>query len=259
MPFTLATFNTNGIRARLPILSDWLGANQPDLLCLQEIKVQDKDFPLEALAELGYEACFLGQKSYNGVAILCREAPDEVIKGRPGVEDEQARVIAGRWGGLWVLNTYVPQGREPGHPAFQYKLEFLAWMRDWLERDFSPEQDLIWTGDLNVAPGDQDLWDPVKLAGQPGCQPEERQALQNVLDWGLSDLFRLHHPGEVQYTFWDYRMRGGVKRNQGWRIDHIMASQSMAGKCTDCWVDMEPRMLEKPSDHTFLLARFDLD
>lgn len=256
MDLAIATFNVNGIRARLEILSGWLASDGPDIVCLQETKVQDKDFPAEPLAQLGYTASYLGQKSYNGVAILSKAAPDQVILGRPGVDDPQARMISARFGDLWVINTYVPQGREPGHEYFLYKLEFLDWLGGWLKENFSPGERLIWTGDLNVAPSDRDLWDPVKLAGQVGCQPEERRALESITAWGLTDLFRLHHPEDRQFTFWDYRMRGALKHNQGWRIDHFFATRAVAKSCRACWVKEDLRRLPKPSDHTPLIAEF---
>jgi len=256
---TIASFNCNGIRARLPVLESWLEENRPDLLCLQETKVQDRDFPQAPLAELGYQVYFRGQKSYNGVALLSRRPLEGVVCDFPGDgEGAEARVIAGRLGDLWVLNTYVPQGRDPNDPAFQYKLRFLERVRRWLEEEFSPEGLLLWTGDLNVAPGPLDVFDPQRLEGQVGFHPQEREALARMMDWGLVDLFRLHHPDQKQFTFWDYRLPKSFARNLGWRIDHMLATRPLAELCRDCWVDDRPRGEPKPSDHTFLLARFDL-
>jgi exodeoxyribonuclease-3 len=260
MPYKLATFNANGIRARLPILLDWLAQNSPQVLCLQETKVQDKDFPQDPILEAGYKAAFWGQKSYNGVAILSKEDPDEVLVGFDGGEEEdQARMISARFGKLWVVNTYVPQGRSPEDPAFEYKLDFFNQLHDWFNKRFSADQPLLWTGDLNVAPQALDVFDPERLEGQVGFHPQERQALEAVMSWGLIDLFRLHHPDEKQFTFWDYRLPASFKRNLGWRLDHLMATAPLARACVAAWVDAEPRGLAKPSDHTFVLADLDLD
>ena len=258
MNWKLATFNVNGVRARMHILLPWLAEQQPDVLCLQEIKCQDKDFPAEQFSEAGYEAIFQGQKSYNGVAILSRQAPREHGSGFNGQwQDDQARLIWARHGDLLIVNTYVPQGRDPQDPAFTYKLEFFNQLRVLFGVKSSPDQKVIWCGDINVAPQDIDLYDPEALAGAIGCHPDERAAYQAVLDWGFSDVFRRLHPDKQQFTFWDYRLRGAQSRGLGWRIDHILATGSVAEACVSCWADEAPRRLEKPSDHTPLVAEFD--
>ena len=258
MSLTIATFNTNGIRARLPIVLDWLEQNSPDLLCLQETKVQDKDFPVEPLAGAGYRAEFLGQKSYNGVAMLSKAPLAKVQKGFPnGFSGDQARFIMAELDGVTVINTYVPQGKEVSNPAFQYKLEFYSQVGALIRESFDPGRQVLWLGDLNVAPDRLDVHDPDKLYGHVCFHPDEHKALAKVMDWGLTDLFRLRHPEEKQFTFWDYRVPNGLKRNIGWRIDHQMATNALAGRCTDCFVDQGPRALPKPSDHTFLVARFE--
>lgn len=259
MDWRLTTFNVNGVRARLEILLPWLAANRPNVVCLQETKVQDADFPAEALRAAGYHVLFHGQKSYNGVAIASLSAPQDDGHGFGEVwDDPQARLIWARIDDVWVINTYAPQGRDPADPAFAYKLEFFERLRQWLETRFSPGDRLIWCGDINVAPQDIDLYDPVKLAGQVGCHPAERAAYEAVVGWGFSDVFRLLHPQQKQFTFWDYRMRGALSRDLGWRIDHILASEALARSCTACQVDMEPRRQPKPSDHTPLTAQFSL-
>lgn len=259
MKWKAATFNCNGIRARLPILLDWLKENSPDVLCLQETKVQDKDFPSEPIKEAGYFAAFWGQKSYNGVAVLTRREPSEVIKGLPvGEADEQARVITVLLDGVWVVNTYVPQGRDVDDPAFKYKLDFLSRLNQWFGKRFATDEPLLWVGDLNVAPGPLDVFDPKRMEGKVGFHPEEHKALAQISAWGLTDLFRLHHPEEKQFTFWDYRLPASLKRNLGWRLDHLMATRPLAQACRACWVDTKPRGLAKPSDHTFVLAEFEL-
>lgn len=259
MRLKVATFNVNGVRARLGLLLDWLREQSPDLLCLQETKVQDQDFPAGEFAALGYRAAYWGQKSYNGVAVLGRGDFDEVRKGfGDGQPDEEARLIAVRAAGLWVVNTYVPQGRDPDDPAFQAKLAFFARLENWLRAGFSPDQPLLWLGDINVAPEALDVFDPQRLAGQVGFHPAERQALARTAAWGLTDLFRLRHPEARQFTFWDYRLPKSFQRNLGWRIDHILASAPLVGSCAEVWVDMAPRGRDKPSDHTPVVAEFDL-
>lgn len=257
MSWKLATFNVNGVRARLPIVTDWLRQNSPDVLLLQETKVQDKDFPAAAFEELGYHAAWHGQKSYNGVAIISRSEPGEVRRGF-GEPDEEARLMAALLDGVWVVNTYVPQGRDPEDPAFQAKLAFLGRMADWCGRLFGPGDRAVWAGDINVAPTPLDVFDPERLDGQVGFHPDERAALTEALTWGWQDLFRLHHPEDKQFSFWDYRLPNGFKRNLGWRIDHVLATAPMAQACTGCWVDAAPRGLPKPSDHTPVAAEFAL-
>jgi exodeoxyribonuclease-3 len=255
MSWSLATFNVNGVRARLPLLLAWLREASPEVACLQETKVQDADFPAEAFSELGYRVYFHGQKSFNGVAILCREEPGEVLTGLDD-GDEQARVMAVRLERAWVVNLYVPQGREVGHEAWEYKLAFLARVRAWLAERFEPRQPLAVVGDMNVAPSDLDVFDPKRMAGKVSCTPQERAALEAIQQWGLSDMFRKHHPDARQFTFWDYRLPQSFKRDLGWRIDLILASPPLAAACTDCLVDTGPRGRPKPSDHTPVLARF---
>jgi exodeoxyribonuclease-3 len=258
MPFTIATFNVNGIRARKDLLLNWIRAASPEVLCLQETKAQEKDFPFSDFEELGYHVAYRGQKSFNGVALLSRQEISQVVTDLPGDTPEaQARVVAAQVAGIQIFNTYVPQGQEVGAPAFEHKLEFLGRVKSWLAESFSPDQPLIWLGDLNIAPTDMDVHDPKRMEGKVTCHPEERRLLKEIMDWGLTDLFRLHHPDKVQYTFWDYRLPASFKRNLGWRIDFILATKSLAGACHKAWVDTEPRGLNKPSDHTPMLAELD--
>jgi exodeoxyribonuclease-3 len=258
MPWTLATFNCNGIRARLAGLTAWLEANSPRILCLQEIKAQEADFPGEALAELGYHAALKGQKSFNGVAVLGRDEPDEVRIGfEDGGDESEARLISCRFGDLWVVDTYVPQGREVGAPAFEYKLEFLERLRAWFDHNFSPSDNLLWAGDMNVALTDQDVFDPKRHAGKVSCTDREREALTAILDWGFNDLYRRHQPEGPGFTFWDYRLPKSFDRDLGWRIDLILATEPMVKRNLACRVDRKPRGEAKPSDHTYLVAEFD--
>jgi len=260
MLWKLATFNVNGIRARLPIVIDWLTRHQPDVLCLQETKCQDRDFPYEALHSAGYVANIRGQKSYNGVAVLTRREPDEVWPGfQDGEADDEARLIAIRQANVWVVNTYVPQGRAPDDPSFQYKLNFFNRMREWFGRRFDPDQPVVWTGDLNVAPEALDVFDAQRLDGEVGFHPSDRQALADAINWGFQDVFRKLHPEERRFTFWDYRLPKSFPRNLGWRLDHILATRSLAEACRECLIDDAPRGLVKPSDHTPVWATFDLE
>lgn len=254
-----ATFNVNSIRARLPRLLEWLGENSPDILCLQETKVQDKDFPVEPLKEAGYHTSFRGQKSYNGVAILSR-SPMEPVDPFPALGQEgEARLVMGKWGDLLVVNAYVPQGVEVGSEKFQYKLSWLEGLGDYIASTCDPRAPLLVAGDFNVALEPEDVFDPKGMAGGVGFHPDEQARLRRLLDWGLVDVFRKHVQGGGHYTFWDYRIPNGLKRNLGWRIDYILASAPVAEKSRKAWIDVASRGLPKPSDHTFLVAEFDLE
>jgi exodeoxyribonuclease III len=258
--FKIATFNTNSVRSRIDIITGWLKKESPDVLCLQETKVQDADFPIAAFEQAGYNSVYFGQKSYNGVAIL---SPREMTDARTGLSDgeenpEQARLIAATAGGVRVVNTYVPQGFEIGSEKFQYKLSWFARLKKYFDRNHRPGELLIWTGDFNVAPEPMDVHDPEGLEGHVGVHPDDRAALADVKAWGFIDVFRKHVPDPQQFTFWDYRLRGALEKNAGWRIDHIWATPPLAEKSTAAWIDIGPRRLEKPSDHTFLVAEFEL-
>jgi exodeoxyribonuclease-3 len=255
-----ATFNANSIRTRLEQVLAWLGREAPDVLCLQETKVQDQDFTAEPFRAAGYHVVFRGQKAYAGVAIVSREEPQEVAFGLDdGGEPDEARLIRAVIGGIPVVNTYVPQGRSPDSEHFQYKLEWLARLQALFERHYSPQKPLLWVGDFNVAPEPIDVHDPKRLKKHVDFHPEARAALERVKEWGFVDVFRLHHPDEPeQYTFWDYRVRNALERGLGWRVDHIWATESLARKSTGAWIDVEARRAERPSDHTFLVAEFAL-
>ena len=256
----VATFNANSIRSRMPIIVEWLQKESPDVLCIQETKVQDPDFPGDPIRDAGYHVTFRGQKAHAGVAIISREAPDEVAFGiDDGGEPDEARLIRATIQGVSIINTYVPQGRAVDSPHFQYKLEWFGRLRALFERHYSPSDMVVWAGDFNVATDPIDVHDPKRLEKHVDFHPLAREALQNVKEWGWVDLFRMHHPEEEgQYSFWDYRVRGAVERGVGWRVDHVWATQPLADKCTRSWIDVEPRLKEKPSDHTFLVAEFSL-
>ena len=256
----VASFNVNGIRARMPVLVEWLRQAQPHVACLQETKVQDEEFPRAPLEEAGYDCAYRGEKGFNGVAVLSL-APLTVT--RVGLEDggpsDDARLILAQVRGVTVLNTYVPQGTSPDSPRFQYKLQWFQRLRSLMVRSFAPQEPAIWMGDFNVAPEPMDVYDPERLRGEIGFHPEEHRALAEVQAWGWVDVFRRHVPDAGHYTFWDYRLRGALSRGLGWRVDHIWATQCLAQRSMRAWIDVWPRRAERPSDHTPILADFDLE
>jgi len=252
----LATFNTNSIRARLPIILTWLAKERPDALCIQETKVQDKDFPVGDFEGAGYDCIYRGQKSYNGVAILSRLPASNIRKDLYDEGDEQARFLSAVIDRIPVVNVYVPQGHAPGTDKFAYKLKWLDDLLAHLKKTYDPDAPLIVTGDFNVANEPMDVHDPEGLEGQVGFHPEERSRFRKLLDWGLIDLFRKHRPEGGHYTFWDYRIPNGFKRNMGWRIDYILATAPVAAVSDRAWIDTEPRLMDKPSDHTFVVTEF---
>jgi exodeoxyribonuclease-3 len=256
----VATYNANSIRTRLDLVLEWLQREAPDVLCLQETKAQDEDFPAQPIRDAGYHVVFRGQKAYAGVAVISREEPQEVAFGLDdGGEPDEARLIRAVIGGIPVVNTYVPQGRSPDSEHFQYKLEWLARLRALFERHYSPDEPLLWMGDFNVASEPIDVYDPKRLKKHVDFHPEARAALERVREWGFVDVFRLHHPDEPsRYTFWDYRVRDALERGLGWRVDHIWATKPLARQSTGAWIDVEARMAEQPSDHTFLVVEFAL-
>lgn len=257
--FKVATFNANSIRARMDQLLDWLQREQPDVLGVQETKVRDDEFPADPIRQAGYHVVFRGQPAHAGVALICREEPQEVACGLDdGGDPDGARLIRAMVGEVAVVNTYVPQGRSPDSDHFQYKLAFLGRLRALFERHYDPGQPLLWLGDLNVAPEPIDVHDPVRLKDHVDFHPEARAALEQVREWGFVDLFRRHHPEEAgQYTYYDYRVRNAVERGVGWRVDHIWGTEVMASKSIRAWIDLDARRAERPSDHTFLVVEFD--
>jgi exodeoxyribonuclease III len=256
--FKVATFNANSLRARLQIIKEWLAKEQPDVLCLQEIKVQDKDFPVREFEALGYHAVFKGQKSYNGVAMVTRRAAESIRLGLRDEPDEEARFVSARIDDISLVNVYVPQGVAPGTEKFAYKLQWLKDLLSHLQETYKPSLPLLITGDFNVALEPIDVYDPEGLRGGVGFHPDEQALMREFFAWGLVDVFRKHEPGAGFYTFWDYRIPNGFKRKMGWRIDYILASPSLAAGSRRAWIDVEPRKAEKPSDHTFLAAEFDV-
>ncbi len=255
----IATFNVNSLRKRLPIVLTWLEKHKPDVLCLQETKVQDSEFPSLALASTGYDLTFRGMKSYNGVAVLSRTRPEMVRAGLDdGGEPDEPRLLHVEIGGIPIVNTYVPQGFEIDSPKYAYKLEWYKRLRRYFERHLSPDKPAIWCGDMNVAPRPMDVHSPEKHLNHVCYHEAVRKAYETTLAWGFEDVFVKLHPDRQQFTFWDYRAPSSLESNKGWRIDHILATTSLAGKCVRVDVDVEPRRAKDPSDHTFLWAEFSI-
>jgi len=255
-----ATWNVNSVKARLPRLLDWLAGTAPDVVCLQETKVEDDKFPREALGDAGYSVEFFGQKTYNGVAIAARYglAIEDVKKNLDGDEDDaMRRVIAATVEGVRIINVYVPNGQAVGTKPFAYKLAWFDRLALELEARYSPEVPLVVCGDFNVAPEPIDVHDPKKWEGQVLFSAEERAALKRLLTWGLVDSFRVHNPdAKGAFSWWDYRM-GGYRKNHGLRIDLALVTPPLLARCKDAWIDRRPRELERPSDHAPVLIDID--
>jgi len=254
----IASFNVNSIRARLPIVTDWLSENKPDALCVQETKVQDQDFPEQVFADIGYNCAFKGQKSYNGVAIFSPHDITNVTFGLDTEPKDEPRILTATVNNVTIINTYIPQGFEPESEKFQYKLDWYDRLLKYIDKNFKPTDLLVWVGDLNIAPEPHDVYDPDNMLGNVCYHPEVHKALQKIIDWGFSDVFRKHCDEDGQFTFWDYRMRGALSRNRGWRLDHIMATKPIADRSISSYIDKAPRLLERPSDHTPIIAEFDI-
>ncbi|HHT9139170.1 MAG TPA: exodeoxyribonuclease III [Candidatus Wunengus sp. YC60] len=254
----VASFNVNSIRTRLNIVLDWIRKESPDVLCLQETKVPDAEFPQAAIEELNYNVVFRGEKSYNGVAILSKIPLENVRAGFDESESEGTRLIAATVNKIPIVNTYVPQGVHPLMKQFRYKLDFLQKLYDYFDKNYRPDRALLWMGDFNVAPEPTDVYDPDHLLGSIGYHPEEHAVLQRFKEWGFVDVFRLHQHEPGQYTFWDYRVKNAIARKMGWRVDHIWATKALAKKSIKAWIDIAPRLSEKPSDHTIIVAEFEI-
>jgi exodeoxyribonuclease-3 len=249
----LATWNVNSINVRLPQLLEWLAAAQPDALCLQELKCEDAKFPAAELAAAGYASVASGQKTYNGVAILARSAPADVVAGIPGFADDQKRVLAATVEGLRLVCVYCPNGQAVGSDKYEYKLRWFAALRDYLAAELARHPRLAVAGDFNVAPEDRDVHEPKAWEGQVHVSEPERAAWRALLDLGLEDSFRLFEQPEKTFSWWDYR-RMAFRRNAGLRIDHVLLSAPLAQACRAAGIDMGPRKLERPSDHAPALA-----
>lgn len=252
----IATFNVNSVRKRMPIVLDWLKQNQPDVMCLQETKVEDKDFPLSPLHEAGYHVTFRGMKSYNGVATLTKGKPDRAVYGFvEGADPEDFRLIQTVYKGIPIINTYVPQGYLIDSPKYQYKLGWFARLQTYFDKELDLKKPAIWLGDLNVAPGPLDVHAPEQHEDHVCYHKDARLAYQNTAQGRFIDVFRHQYPTKVQYTFWDF-FQNSFTRNRGWRIDHILATPPLADRCQAVDVDLTPRRAETPSDHTVVWAEF---
>ena len=252
----IATYNVNSIRKRLPIVLEWLKQHEPDVMCLQETKVQDQDFPAAALKDAGYHVYYRGMKSYNGVATLSRRESDRVIYGlddRPDSED--ARILQTVIGGIPIVNSCVPQGSSVGSDKYAVKLEWFTRFRQYLETYLQPDSPAIWVGDLNVAPEPIDVYHPERRVNDPDFHIDARNAYKHVVSWEFVDVFRRLHPERVQYTYWDY-FRNAFANNWGWSIDHILATEPLVAACTQADVDPAPRKQPDASDHTVVWADF---
>ena len=252
----VASWNINSLRRRQERLSAWLEGTKPDIVCLQETKCRDEQFPALALQAVGYHSAYHGEKSYNGVAILSKTNLRDVRASLcDEIVDPQARVIAARIDNLRIYSIYAPNGQAVGSPAYEYKLNWYARLRDCITKE--KDLDLVVCGDFNVAPGDADVYDPALWRGAIMCSDGERAAFQQLCDAGLTDTLRLHHKESGLFSWWDYRLLSFPK-NRGLRIDAILVSKSLATKCTDAGIDREMRKGKEPSDHAPVWAEFNL-
>lgn len=251
----IASWNVNSIKVRLPQLLNWLEQAKPDVVCLQELKCETELFPFDALGEAGYEAAAYGQKAYNGVAILSRLPIENPVEGFAG-EEGQARLIEATINGVTVLSCYAPNGQAVGSDKFAYKLRFFEALRRHLDGLGNSGLPLVLAGDFNVAPDERDVWDAAKCAGDIGFHPDEHKALKRLTDWGLVDSFRLHDARPGQFSWWDYR-GFGFGKDRGMRIDQLWLSKALERRCKSARIDVEPRKLEKPSDHTPVLCEIE--
>jgi len=254
---TIATWNVNSLRVRMPHLAEWLAATPLDVLGLQETKLVDSEFPGEELRTLGLGGAWHGQKTYNGVALLAREPLADVARGIPGYDDPQARVIAASVAGVRIVDVYVPNGQAVGSEKYAYKLGWLARLGEYLNAELKRHPLLAVLGDYNIAPEDRDVHDPKAWEGQVHVSPGERAALESLKALGLVDVFRRFEQPQQSFSWWDYRA-GAFRRNAGLRIDLVLASAALSARCTACRIDATPRKWERPSDHAPVLATFDL-
>ena len=245
----IASWNVNSLNVRLPHLEEWLKLRAPDVVALQETKLEDSRFPDDVLAALGYRSVFAGQKTYNGVAILSRESASEVQIGIPGFADEQKRAIAATVGGVRIVNLYVVNGQSVGTDKYQYKLRWLEAVHDWLAAELQRHPQLVVMGDFNIAPDRRDVHDPVVWNDDSILtSTAERAALQRLHGLGLHDSFRLHSADGGHFSWWDYRA-AAFRRNLGLRIDLLLISEALKMRCTHSSIDREPRSWDRPSDH----------
>lgn len=257
----IASWNVNSLKVRLPHLTQWLADAQPDVVALQETKLEDAKFPVDELAAAGYRAVFSGQKTYNGVALLARAGIDgefqDVVTDIPQLDDPQRRILAATIGGVRVVDLYVVNGKAVGDEKYAYKLDWLAKMREYLARELERHPNLVVLGDFNIAPDDRDVYDPVGWGEDILCSPPEREALKRITDLGLHDSFRLFESEGAHFSWWDYR-QGAFRRNMGLRIDLILIGDALKSAATSAAIDRTPRTWERPSDHTPVTIDLDI-
>jgi len=256
--FSVASWNVNSLKVRLPQVLDWLAEHPVDVLGLQETKLTDDKFPHVELQQAGYHAICSGQPTYNGVALLSRQPPTEVLLEPPELGDEQRRIIAASYGDVRVINLYVVNGKAVDDEKYHYKLDWLQRIERWIAAELQQHQRLIVMGDFNIAPADDDVHDPQAWHEQILCSSAERERLQALFDLGLRDTFRLFPRDGKLFSWWDYR-QAAFRRDLGLRIDLILASTALAEQCVSCEIDKQPRKLERPSDHAPVVASFQLD
>ena len=252
----IATWNVNSLKVRLPQVLDWMHEHRPDVVALQETKTTDDKFPAAAITEAGYTVVYAGQKTYNGVAILSRTTAGDVLTDIEGLADPDRRILAATVDGVRVINLYVVNGREVGSEKYAYKLHWLEAVTEFVRAELGRFERVVVLGDFNIAPEDRDVHDPEAWHEKILCSTPERDALRRLLDLGLRDTFRLFEQEEKSFSWWDYRA-AGFRRNLGLRIDLILASGEMARHCSDCSIDVAPRRLPRPSDHTPVVATFE--
>jgi exodeoxyribonuclease-3 len=254
----IASWNVNSLRVRLPQVLSWLQETNVDILGIQETKVEDDSFPINEIKEAGFFCEYIGQKTYNGVTTISKIPPDESVKLINGKEQDQKRFLVTRYGNdLTVLNLYVVNGHEVGSDKYDYKL---AWLRDvmnFIKKDMKKTKYYLILGDFNIAPSDEDIYDPAAWEGKILCSEKERASLKNILNLGFKDSFRLFDQEKELYSWWDYRT-GAFRRNRGLRIDLILTNESLSKKCSSSYIDLAPRKNERPSDHAPVVSVFDL-
>ena len=258
----IASWNVNSLKVRLPHLLQWLDEAKPDVVALQETKLEDAKFPVDELAAAGYRSVYAGQKTYNGVALLARGEPTDVVTDIPGLDDPQRRILAATVGGqgpqaLRVVNLYVVNGKAVGDEKYAYKLHWLAQVREFLARELERHPNLVVLGDFNIAPDDRDVYDPAGWGEDILCSPPERAALKAIVELGLHDSFRLFESGDGHYSWWDYR-QGAFRRNMGLRIDLILIGEALRPAASAAAIDRTPRCWERPSDHTPVTLDLDI-
>lgn len=251
----VASWNVNSLNVRLPHVLAWCDGAQPDILALQETKLTDDRFPVDELMEAGYHSVYSGQKTYNGVCILSREPAVDIVTDIDGLDDPQRRILAATIGDVRIINLYVVNGSEVGSEKYAYKLHWLEQVNRWVADEMQKSDKVIVLGDFNIAPQDRDVHDPEAWQDKILCSKLEREALQTMLDFGLSDTFRLFEQEEKIWSWWDYRM-AAFRRNMGLRIDLVLASKLLAENCSAAYIDKEPRRQERPSDHAPAVAEF---